>query len=195
MSPLDNLPSGFIVSHLNDGAFHLDYRYAGNWSSKLGLLFFFLFWSFFCYLVTGSAIQHCMMDDLGKFFSIVAFLFVPLMIFIDLAVLYHLLWLFYGRTVMEVTQQNFRLVYDHPLRMKSLIFAKDQITRFMQKANRNEGAIAPFQRDLYLISSIRWPVLLLWREDESTIDWLGNLLAAWAGCKYETEEVIAASGT
>lgn len=195
MSPLDNSPPGFIVSHLDDGALRLDYRYAGNWFSKIGLLAFFLFWSFFCYMVTGSAIQYWMIDGIGKFLSIVAFLFAPLMIFIDLAILYHLLWLFFGRTVMEVTQQSFRLVYYHPLRTKTLLFAKDQITRFLQKATRNEGAISPFQRDLYLISSIRWPVLLLWREDESTIDWLGNQLAAWAGCKYETEEVIAANGT
>ncbi|MFT3883097.1 MAG: hypothetical protein QM703_26030 [Gemmatales bacterium] len=195
MSPLDNLPRGFIVTHLDDGAFRLDYRYAGNWFSKIGLLFLFLFWSFFCYLVTGSAIQLWMMDDMTKFFSVLCFLFAPLMIFIDLAILYHILWLFFGRTVMEVVQHDFRLVYYHPLRTKTLQFTKDQITRLLQKAHRNVGTKAPFQRDLYLISSNRWPVLLLWREDESTIDWLGNLLAAWAGSKYETEEVIAAGGT
>jgi len=152
MTLLDNPPPGFIVSYIDDGAFHLNYRYVGNWSIKMGLLAFFLCWSFFCYLVTGSAIQFWMIGEIGKFLSIVAFIFAPLMIFVDLAILYHLLWLFFGRTVMKVEQHDFRLVYYHPIRTKTLQFTKDQITRLLQKAHRNEGALSPFQRDLYLLS-------------------------------------------
>ncbi len=190
-----NPPTGLTVTEQPDGTSIIEHRYTGRWRTIIGLSIFFLFWSFFCYLMTGVIVQGFLnRESLFLFFAIIAIPFVLLMYAGDILCLYYVLWSLRGRTCFHPVQQALEITYFHPWHTRKVTITRKDMQWIVQHAHCHENSHRIFQRDLFLmVRTAKQSYTLLWDERQELIEWLGHHLAKETGVEFKTEIQISRS--
>lgn len=190
-----NPPIGLTVTEKPDGSCIIEHRYTGRSRTIIGLSIFFLFWSFFCYLVTVHIIQGFRHpESLELFFAIIAIPLVLLMYAGYILCLYYVLWSLRGRTCFHHQKHALEITYRHPWHTRQVTIDRKDMQWIVQHAHCHENSHRIFQRDLFLIvSNEKRSYTLLWDERQELIEWLGQHLAKETGVEYKTEIQISRS--